>query len=138
MKEPLERTPDSLKGSSAELLVACDLMKRGYWAFRNVAEHGPIDLLAVGVDKSLLKVEVTTARASNTARKAKAFNKHILTRGYWDVMAIVTHDGIYYMNRDFEDIEPCGKPKLANVSVQVVIEDINSKAPQVNLSIPLE
>ena len=80
----------STKGAIQELRVAADLLRRGYHVFRSVSPSAHCDLVILGKDKTLKRVEVRSA-VKNLAGKF-FFSK----RGNYDVIAGVFKNKIYY------------------------------------------
>jgi hypothetical protein len=50
------------RGAATELEAAVWLLNQGYEVFRNVSQHGPIDLIAIRADEKPLLLDVKTAR----------------------------------------------------------------------------
>jgi hypothetical protein len=79
-------------GAANELLVASDLIKKGYDIFRSESPHAPFDLVA-HKDGVLLRIEVRTGqRLANGKTSVGRF-------GHWDVLAIVVSGRIEYEGR---------------------------------------
>lgn len=72
------------KGAIAELIVAADLMNKGYDVFRNLSPNGPADLISLK-DGKLQLVQVKKRRKINGS-----FEQFI---GSCDVLAIVSDTG---------------------------------------------
>ena len=104
-------TPKQLKGASSELLAAVDLMARGFEVYRNVADHGTLDLIAYGLDGSILKIEVTTGynnpQTDHIYKPPHKANSHRR-----DILAVMTPTGIIYLDKSGKPIEPRGRPDL--------------------------
>lgn len=79
-------------GAYSELLVALDLMRRGYHVFRAVGPHGPFDLVAWRKDTGLLRVEVKTGVRFNGQATLPIPPEPV----EWDRIAFAFHDGVVY------------------------------------------
>lgn len=77
-------------GALHELLVAADLLRRGYAVFRALSQSAPCDL-AILLGPRLFRVEVTTGYRNASGYVSSPKRKH--EREKWDVLAIVLHDG---------------------------------------------
>ena len=88
------------RGALSELEVVSDLYRRGYHVFRNVASHGPIDLVAVSTEGDVFLVQVTTGARSG-ARTCRS-HKDV---GLWNLLAVSCPDGVGYYRRDGSKVE---------------------------------
>lgn len=78
-------------GAMHELMVCCDLLKRGYEVFRAISQSSLFDVAAFK-DGKLIRVEVTTGAFSTHGKLAhptKDFSR-------FDLLAVVTGRGIEY------------------------------------------
>lgn len=87
-------------GAISELLVAADLIRRGFYVFRNVAADGPCDLVAFRRGERPLKVEVKTAGYA-TQQAATTATALLGTWHEFDVLALVHADGRIEYNPPF-------------------------------------
>jgi len=76
-----------LVGAAAELLVAVDLMNRGYHVFRSLGQHSPFDIIAV-TESQLIRVEVKSGKKPVHVIKGKKL--------LHDVLATATPGGVFY------------------------------------------
>lgn len=53
--------PDKNRGAISELLVAADLLDKGFDVFRALSQHASCDLIALDADGSVSRIEVRTA-----------------------------------------------------------------------------
>jgi hypothetical protein len=111
---PVERD-NTATGALSELLVATDLMRRGYDVFRALSPSSPCDLIILqGV--ATQRVEVRTGHRSPTGRLiAPIGNKDV---GRSDIVAIVYDKGkhIVYLpafEGDANDLEPATRKGVA-------------------------
>lgn len=72
-------------GAVAELEVAADLLRRGFWVYRAVSPAGPFDL-CVYKHRQLLRIEVTTSKT--TSRPDREY----------DLLAVVEPERIKYIS----------------------------------------
>lgn len=90
-------------GAISEMLVASDLMKKGYSVFRSLSPSCYCDLIATKNSK-LYKVEVKTGYISvNTGKICKPAIKNNI----YDILAIYIriHNKVYYMDKDDKFID---------------------------------
>lgn len=92
----------AVSGTVGELIVATDLMKRGYHVFRAMAWTCPCDLIAMDVESNrLLRVECKAGRVTRVSKKLKFVKPE---QGRYDVLAVIAQDhSVYYFHGD--DIE---------------------------------
>jgi hypothetical protein len=98
-------TPYGSIGACSELSVAVDLLACGFEVYRNVSNHGSLDLIAVGPAGEILRIEVTTGQILMTGNHT-GFNSHAKTRGRWTHLAIVTRDGIKWHDAAGNPVAP--------------------------------
>ena len=79
----------SEKGTSSELIVATDLLGRGFEVFRSLSPDGSCDLIALK-DGRALRIEVKTARTTGKRHKTYPAAPNELH----DVLAVVI-PGVY-------------------------------------------
>ena len=79
------------RGAVSEMLVACDLERRGLSTYRAVSMHAPFDL-AVYDARGLIRVEVKTA--TSTTSTGKLHSPVAQRPDRYDVLALVGHDGV--------------------------------------------
>jgi hypothetical protein len=94
---PYESAPTNFKGTLSELIVAADLMKKGYHVFRNLAPHG-LDLIAYGQNKEMLRIEVTTGRYYPDGNIL--FERHEKSSFNWDYVGVGMPDGAVFYTKD--------------------------------------
>lgn len=90
------------RGARGELLVAADLMSRGFHVFRNESPRGPVDLVALGNDGKVLKVQATLGRIGPGGR-ARTYGSHSHD-DLWNVIAVCYPDGVWYYTRSGEEL----------------------------------
>jgi predicted nucleic acid-binding Zn ribbon protein len=87
-----DRLPTPTIGAAHELLVAADLLRRGYHVFRALSAACPADLVAYKGDcGDTLRIEVRTALARRDG--SLYANRNAGPRDRRDVMAHVSHAG---------------------------------------------
>jgi len=77
-------------GAIGELLVAADLLQKGYHVFRAQSPSCPCDL-AILKDNRLLRVEVRTGHRSRATGKVYPPVKDNLSNGKYDLYVQVVH-----------------------------------------------
>jgi hypothetical protein len=82
-------------GAIGELIVAADLLKKGYHVFRSCSPSCPCDL-AILKDEKLFRVEVKTTQYSRPNSGDSLRKKYEAKGNTFDVFAHVSKDGIYY------------------------------------------
>lgn len=95
------KVPTGTTGAIHEILVAADLMRRGYHVFRAMSPASPCDLAILG-DGRLVRVEVTTGHRSvrgNLTHPPKKPGTH-------DLLAIVEKDGKITYRPEMPDRAP--------------------------------
>lgn len=97
---PTGRTA-SITGAAGELLVAADLMLKGYDVFRALAPNAGVDLIAVK-DGEFVQVEVR-----NGTRHAPGAKLHCQLSGSWDVLAVVDRAAGLIEYRGSDGKTPC-------------------------------
>lgn len=91
----------STVGTLHELMVACDLIKKGYHVFRALSPSCDCDL-AILKNRNLIRIEVTTGYYSPNGKLF--YPKHCSTR--FDIIAVVTEKGIVYTPENLLSHEP--------------------------------
>ena len=81
-----------------ELLVAADLIRRGYHVFRCLSPHGPCDL-AILRDNALLKVEVGSASRSQSGALYRVKKP---AHYDFDILALIDHSGVIHYEPPLE------------------------------------
>ena len=76
-----------------EMLVAVDLLRRGFYVYRSLTPNSPCDL-AIVKDDQFLRIEVKTGIISLSGKLSWASTKNQL----FDILAVVEHSGVitYY------------------------------------------
>lgn len=83
-------------GAASELVVAVDLIKRGYYVYRNVAPAGPCDLVAIRKGgTNVMRVEVKTGYKTKAGEIRPTKTAQIRDDDY-DVLAFVYENDVYY------------------------------------------
>lgn len=78
-----------VSGAYAELIVSAELLRLGYWVFRNVTPHGPCDLIALRNGRTV-RVEVKTqVPYSRVLPKSRNYAQGT----DYDVLALVHYNG---------------------------------------------
>lgn len=73
------------KGARSELRAAAWLLTRGYEVFRNVSQHGPVDLVALDLKADvMMKIDVKTLPPSENIDKLKRKAIHGVHIIYFD------------------------------------------------------
>ena len=81
-------------GAAGELIVAADLMRKGYSVFRNMSPNGLVDLIA-SKDDRLWRIQVKVRDSGTSLSEAEDRQ--------CDVLAIVTQNGVPEYYGDFEE-----------------------------------
>ena len=82
------KIPSGTVGAIHELIVCCDLMRKGFDVYRSLSQSCPCDL-AVVKDGKLLRIEVTTAHKSSTGKNLHPSKD----TDNFDILALAFHDG---------------------------------------------
>ena len=91
-----------VSGAYAELSAAGELLRRGFWVFRNVSPHGPCDLIALKSGRAI-RVEVKTqVPYARVLPKSKNYTQGI----DYDVLALVGYDNTVTFHPTLEEFEP--------------------------------
>lgn len=85
-------------GAASELLVAADLLRRGYHVFRSVAPDGACDLLILQ-GKSVLRIEVKTAYRNRDG--TIGWPNVVRQEGRHDILAIAVAGDVHYKPESF-------------------------------------
>lgn len=85
-------TDCSATGALCELVVAADLMQKGYEVFRPLSPSAPCDLVVIK-DQRILRIEV---RKGHDSSKGIRFGKYPKDEGNQDHYAVVLTDRIVY------------------------------------------
>ena len=56
------------RGAISELRATTFLLEQGFEVFRNISQHGSIDIIAISKDGTLLKIDVKTASSKTYTR----------------------------------------------------------------------
>jgi len=91
-------------GALNELIVSCDLIRRGYDVFRAVSPSCSCDLAVLGSDGEFLRIEVTTGSLNIWSGKA-FYPPHDPSR--YDVIAVVIGDGVINYYPDIKKTPEC-------------------------------
>ena len=93
----------SVSGDYAEMLVAVELLRHGFFVFRAVAKHGPCDLIAMTPHGRVIRVEVATG---TIAKADVPFMRKAATYAF-DILAVVMpNDRIGYFRPNEERCSP--------------------------------
>ena len=93
-------------GALAEIEVAADLMARGFHVYRNLAPVGPVDMVAIGANGEVTKIQATMGRV--TPEGSPSFGRHC-NQPHWEVLAVAFHDRVRYYNREGTEVSPLGR-----------------------------
>lgn len=85
------------RGAISEMVVASDLLNKGYEVFRSVSQDCSCDLLALK-DGSMLRIEVRTGQRNQNGTLGCSVSEKDLAR--FDVLAIVIGGEIVYQTTD--------------------------------------
>ncbi|MDG7005695.1 MAG: hypothetical protein JRM86_02040 [Nitrososphaerota archaeon] len=99
----LRRVDHLARGTRVELQVADDLIARGFDVFRNLSPRGPVGMMALARDGSVLKVQATIGHVGKRT-STRTYNAHAHD-DLWDVIAVAYPDGVRYYGRDKKDLE---------------------------------
>jgi len=98
-------------GSKSELLVAADLMNKGYYVYTEMGDNSPIDLVAIHNEnlKQILRVQVKAAKVHNGTITVYGNNS---TRSYcrvynkddFDVFAVHVYERNIILYIPIEDV----------------------------------
>lgn len=81
-------------GAIAELMVCENLLRKGYEVFRAVSPNSKCDIVAIDKSGKCIQIEV---KAAKTHLKTGTVYAVPLVRNRFDVLALVTIDGIRYV-----------------------------------------
>lgn len=80
-------------GAMIELLVSADLIRKGYYVFRNVGPHGPCDIIAMKNNKQyLIEVKTKSFKSNGEIRLFKPVNPN----GKYDIVAYGDFESVVY------------------------------------------
>ena len=73
----MTRNKKHIKGDQAELIAQEFFIKKGYYVFNNISQHGPVDMVVLDNQgyTLLIDVKAVSLRAKNGWRKGYGYRK---------------------------------------------------------------
>lgn len=100
--------PPSSVGAAHEMIVAADLIKRGFDVYRSVSASSRADIIIVHGAR-MLRVEVTTGVRNMGRNPKRPFSWPPKVAAHHDILAVVLHPGTIHYSPEPPSIAPKGR-----------------------------